>query len=209
MPAQQHRPPTAQAPEQAPAPAAAAEGPGNAAVQELLALAPMVGHSVAAHFQGEGPMQGANATWQATPDIRSGVEQTEAGFRFRILRHHLDLAYWLNENAEWDDLEWFPGGAYDPEFNTPAGAKVHEEAEIHEVADAFERLTAAAASGSGGVHPSQAEAEAAFAAVYAPAKQTYLAQVQAVQTHANPVGPDAEWALYERQSEALYGEEEE
>lgn len=210
----------ATAPQSAEAPAVEAQDTlGNAAVQDMLApgergeslgtTLEVGGNSTSTNQLGDGAVDNGAGKWVGRTDVRAHPEGTPDGAKLVVDRFHTDFTYWARANAPWSTMDQFPGGAYDENFNTRDGALVHEEAEVLEAEFAFEdwemRMMDIV---NAGPYSDGRIAVGLWNREQEAGETEYKAVTDALRTHANTAGPDAEWSFYQQNVRMAEEEEE-
>lgn len=172
----------------------------------ILPFAPIFGADAFTYtFEGEKALTGANARWEGTADIDPWplpkVEKKEKQWFGVLNKCDCNAKYWLNSTTKWNDIKDFPGGPYDPSFNTKEGSKTHERAELDAVKELFLKMANNIREGIKKGFPTQKDAENNYKKVWDSKYKNYKSKQQAISDHKNPVGPDAEWEYYKAEYE--------
>jgi hypothetical protein len=184
-------------------------GMGNAALAADAALgeagpielplwdAVVTGESTTTTDEGERALAGANARWEGTQDVLARAENRGGQWFVVLDRFNMRLRFWLNSGTAWNTIDQFPGGAYVDWFNMPEGSRTHERAECAGVAALWDQAETSVRAGIAAGFATRAEAAANYTAVSNAAYAIYLPAQRAISSHANPLGPNAEWAYYQ------------
>jgi tetratricopeptide (TPR) repeat protein len=139
----------------------------------------------------------ANAQWDMNTNVDLGRTEWGDGWHLLVRRFDATFRWHLNGGATWNTIDQFPGGEYTPTFNMPEGSRRHEVAEIEGVrrlwAEEEREHRAFAAQG----FESEAALDTALSQMSLARAGRFRAETRAISRHANPLGPDAEWAYYE------------
>jgi len=153
-------------------------------------------------YRGKKALVGANARWEATSTTKAATVKRGKKWYGRLRRFRMKGKYWINTTTKWNKIADFPGGAYDPAFNTPMGSRTHEVAELRAVGRLWRTAQRKIRVGIKKGFKTKAEATANFNAVFGAQVAIFNAKAGAISDHSNPVGPDAEWAYYKRRFSA-------
>ncbi len=139
-----------------------------------------------------------NAMWSMTPNVSIDALCENDMWHIQPTALHWDIRWHLNPAAQWNNINEFPGGPYIPSFNTREGSECHELAEIEGVRrNLLELVITPHQAFSHQVFASRAIAEEAYHAMVTPLAAAVSARNHAISAHANPLGPNAEWAYYQ------------
>lgn len=149
---------------------------------------------------GEKKTKGANAQWKITSrKIKAGLEKKE-GLWFEVLeRFDAHAEYWLNSEAYWDPIRYFPGGSWVAHFSTREGSEIHEVAEIEEAKKHWEITEAKIKAGTDKGFATKREARRNARAVSSEAMNYYNEKYFGIISHRIPVGPKKEWDHYRKE----------
>jgi hypothetical protein len=151
-------------------------------------------------YAGKKALKGANARWEGVPDIKKHVAKKGGQWYGVLDKFDMNAQYWLNTKTKWNHIKDFPGGAYNPNFNTPGGSRAHEKAELKAVKTLWENAQKNIKGGIKKGFKTKKEATDAFNKVYKKQVTQFAKKQQAISNHSNPVGPNAEWDYYKRES---------
>lgn len=149
-------------------------------------------------YKGKKTLTGANARWEGIPEIKMSVVKKGKLWYGVLNKFNMKAKYWLNTTTKWNHIKDFPGGAYDPKFNTPEGSKIHEEAELSAVKKLWEGAQTKIKAGIKKGYNTKKDAEDNLKKVFDAEAKAFIAKQQAISNHTNPVGPNAEWSYYKK-----------
>lgn len=156
-------------------------------------------------YAGAKALKNANARWEGRYDIRPvpaklpRARKKKDGLWYSVLnRFNMKVKYWVNSKTKWNRIANFPGGAYNPAFNTRWGSRVHEVAEIKAVRALWRTMQKNIKGNIKAGFKAKAQANANFLSVWNKEWKVYRPKQLAISNHSNPVGPKAEWSFYKK-----------